>query len=90
MLWHFECLAKPLEQGSVTDAATNVTPYPDAQKRYVDMSNVSPEVSNIMKQNNVDFEKIRTIYEKLQNKTMRDYYEVVSSSTLPAPTAAKE
>lgn len=88
----FECLmAKPLEQGSsATEAVVDVTPYPDAQKRYVDINNVSPEVSSILRENNVNLDHIKTLQAKLQNKTNRDYYHVIPSSTYPAPTAAKE
>lgn len=89
--WCFEeCSAKPVEQGSVTETVLDVTPYPDAQKRYVDINNVSPEVSSILRENNMNLDQIKTMHAKLQNKTNRDFYHVIPSSTYPAPTASKE
>lgn len=91
LLWCFECsLAKPVEQGSVTEAVVDVTPYPDAQKRYIDINNVSPEVTNILRENNMSLDRIKTMHAKLQNKTNRELYYLIPSSTYPAPTASKE
>ncbi|CRL06849.1 CLUMA_CG019482, isoform A [Clunio marinus] len=88
----FECLAKPVEQGSVTDPLGEVTPYPDTQKQFIDINNVSPEVSNILIENNMNLEKIKTMLEKLQNKTMsnKNFYEVIPSSTSSPSTEAKD
>jgi hypothetical protein len=94
ILWKFECLAKPVEQGSSVDALVDVTPYPDAQKQYINPNNVSPDVSDFMRINQINFTKINTQKEMLQNRTKglpSDHflYEVIPSSTLPTPTEAK-
>jgi hypothetical protein len=98
ILGGFESSAKPVEQGSVTEAIVEVTPYPDAQKRFIDINHVSPEVSNILRENNMNLDQIQTMRNKLQNKTNRNptgiddtfKYELIPSSTYPTPTAAKE
>lgn len=93
VLWNSEwCLAKPLEQGSVTETV-EVTPYPDTQKRFVNINNVSPEVSNILREHNMSLDQINSQKEKLlrENKTMnRNFYEVIPSTTLPTLAATKE
>lgn len=89
VLWCFDvCLAKPVEQGSlvVTEAVLDVTPYPDAQKRYVDINNFSPEVVSILKKNDLNLADIVSMQERLQNKTDKNFYQVIQSSTYPAPT----
>ena len=99
IFWSVECL--PVDQGSVTETVVTgyemATSYPDMQKRYVDINNVSPEVSSILRENNMNLDQIKTMHAKLQNKTLlrdknrdKDYYKVIPSSTIPAPTAAKE
>lgn len=93
VLWNSEwCLAKPLEQGSVTETV-EVTPYPDTQKRFLNIDNVSPEVSNILREHNTSIDQINSQKEKLlrENKTMnRNFYEVIPSTTFPTPFATKE
>lgn len=99
IFWSVECL--PVDQGSATETVVTgyemATSYPDMQKRYVDINNVSPEVSSILRENNMNLDQIKTMHAKLQNKTLlrdknrdKDYYKVIPSSTIPAPTAAKE
>lgn len=88
ILWSFECSAKPFEQGSATDAAIEPTPYPDTQKRYVDLNNVSPEVSIILRENNMNLDQLRLMHEKLQNKTFYSSYS--TTTTYTPPTVAKE
>lgn len=75
----------PVEQGSVTEVA-EATPYPDLQKRYVDIKNVSPEVSIILQDNNISLDSIRQMQQELQNKTRY----VTPTPTFPTPTAPKE
>jgi hypothetical protein len=75
----------PVEQSSVTDVA-EATPYPDAQKSYVDIKNVSPEVSIILQDNNISLDSIRQMQQELQNKTRY----VTPTPTFPTPTAPKE
>lgn len=88
IFWNYECLAKSIEQGSVTEML-EVTPYPDTQKQIINMKNVSPEVTNILRENNItDYEQINAMKTKLINS--KTYYEVIPSSTYPAPTATKE
>lgn len=93
VLWNSEwCSAKPLEQGSVTETV-EVTPYPDTQKRYVNIKNVSPEVSNILREHNMSLDQINSLKEKLlrENKTMnRNFYEVIPSTTYSTLAATKE
>lgn len=100
IFWSVKCM--PVDQGSPTESIVTgyemATSYPDMQKRYVDINNVSPEVSSILRENNMNLEQIKTMQEKLQNKTLlirdknrdKDYYKLIPSSTYPAPTAAKE
>jgi hypothetical protein len=86
----------PVEQGMATD----VTPYPDMQKQYIDINNVSPEVSSFLTQSNVNLEQIKMLQHKLQNKTfvgvepekpLDNYqYHLVSSSTNPTSIVTKE
>lgn len=95
IFWKFECWAKPVEQGSGTETVVvEATPYPDMQKRYVDINNVSPEVSSILKLNNLNLDEIKSMHARLQNKTVKDinfnFYELIPSSTYSTPTAAKE
>lgn len=92
----------PVDQGSATETVVTgyemATSYPDMQKRYVDINNVSPEVSSLLRQNNMNLDHIKTMQANLQNKTLlirdknrdKDYYKVIPSSTLSTPTAAKE
>lgn len=61
---------------------SDVTPYPDTQKRYIDLSNVSPEVSDIMIRNNLNIEQIREQQERLRNS-----YTVIPSSTAETPAS---
>lgn len=100
IFWIVECL--PVDQGSGTETVVTgfemATSYPDMQKRYVDINNVSPEVSTILRENNMNLDQLKTMHARLQNKTLlirdknrdKDYYKVIPSSTFPAPTAAKE
>ncbi|KAG5679400.1 hypothetical protein PVAND_008968 [Polypedilum vanderplanki] len=53
-----------------------MTPYPFTQKRYVDLSYVSPEVSNMIQKSNLNIEQIRQQQDRLRNR-----YEVITSST---------
>lgn len=86
ILWKFECFAKPVEGTDTT--VIDVTPYPDAQKQYININNVvSPEVTKIINENNLNLDEIKRMHAKLQNKTKTIYYP---STTYPAPTAAKE
>lgn len=91
VLWNSEwCLTMPLEQGSVTETV-EVTPYPDTQKQYVNINNVSPEVSNILRESNMSLDQLNSLKEKLmrENRTMnRNFYEVMT--TFPTPAATKE
>lgn len=91
ILWKLECSAKPVEQ---SDVLADVTPYPDAQKQYINPNNVSPDVSDFMRINQINFTKINTQKEMLQNRTRglpSDHfvYEVIPSSTQSAPTEPK-
>lgn len=89
IFWKFECFAKPVDGTDTT--VIDVTPYPDAQRQYVDINNVvSPEVTKIINENNLNLDQIKTMHAKLQNKTRGTFYHVIPSSTYPAPTAAKE
>lgn len=85
IFWSCECLAMPVEQGSVTEAV-EATPYPDLQKRYVDINNVSPEVSIILQDNNLNLDSIRRMQQELQNKTRY----VTPTPVNPPSTAPKE
>lgn len=93
VLWNSEwCSPMPLEQGSVTETV-EVTPYPDTQKQYVNINNVSPEVSNILRESNMSLDQLNSLKEKLmrENRTMnRNFYEVIPSTTFPTPAATKE
>lgn len=92
VLWNSEwCLAKPLEQGSVTDTV-EVTAYPDTQKRFVNINNVSPEVSNILREHNMSLDQINLQKEKLlrENKTMDRFSYAVYSTTFATPAATRE
>jgi hypothetical protein len=85
IFWICEILAMPVEQGSVTEPV-EATPYPDLQKRYVDINNVSPEVSIILQDNNLNLDSIRRMQQELQNKTRY----VTPTPTYPPATAPKE
>lgn len=93
VLWNSEwCAAKALEQGSVTETG-EVTPYPDTQKQIINVNNVSPEVTNILRDHNMSFDQINALKEKLirENRTMnRNFYEVIPSTTYSTPAATKE
>lgn len=100
IFWSVECM--PFDQGSGTERVVTsydmATSYPDLHKRFVDINNVSPEVSSILRQNNMNLDEIKMQHAMLQNKTMlirdknrdKDYYQVIPSSTYSTPTAAKE
>lgn len=91
VLWNSEwCSAKAFEPTSVTETV-EVTPYPDTQKQIVNINNVSPEVSNILREHNMSLDQINSLKEKLlrENKTMnKNFYEVISSTTSSTPAAA--
>lgn len=88
ILESFECLAVPVEQGSVSDSSIDVTPYPDMQRRIVDINNMSPDVADILKQNNLSLEKLKEMQAKLQYYTFPASTERASTTTeLTSPTA---
>lgn len=59
-----------------------VTPYPFAQRKFVDLSYVSPEVSHMMQRSNLNIEQIRQQQAKLRSRN-----DVVAA-TSPIPPAA--
>lgn len=92
LIWKIECW--PLDQGSATDTIVEVTPYPDTHKKYIDINNVSPEVSNILSRNNLNLDQIKAMHAKLAYQTFPQSTDratepsVTTAST--AQTAAKE
>ena len=85
LFWCLKSLAMPVEQDAVTDVA-EATPFPDLKKSFVDIKNVSPEVSIILKDYNVSLVSILQQQQELQNKTRY----VTPTPTFPPPTAPKE
>ena len=83
IFWHIKFLsASPLSENGGVPTVSQVTPYPDAQKQVVNINNVSPEVTNLLRKFNVDFDQINAQRQRLQqNRTIdRAYYEVMPYS----------
>jgi hypothetical protein len=67
------------------DPVEDVTPYPNTQKRYIDLTQLSPEVEKIIRDANLDLDirKIAEQREKLRNS------DGFSSSTNKIQTSSK-
>lgn len=76
-------------ENSQTIVSDEVTAYPDMQKLYVDLTNVSPDVSNILRRSQLNIDQIREQQERLRHRNNiendKNRYEVISSSTASAP-----
>jgi hypothetical protein len=76
-------------ENSQTIVSDEVTAYPDMQKLYVDLRNVSPDVSNILRRSQLNIDQIREQQERLKQRSSiendKNRYEVISSSTASAP-----
>lgn len=76
-------------ENSQTIVSDEVTAYPDMQKLYVDLTNVSPDVSNILRRSQLNIDQIREQQERLRHRNTiendKNRYEVISSSTASAP-----
>ena len=76
-------------ENSQTIVSDEVTAYPDMQKLYVDLTNVSPDVSNILRRSQLNIDQIREQQERLRHRNNiendKNRYEVISSSTATAP-----
>ncbi|XP_070494428.1 uncharacterized protein ana isoform X1 [Chironomus tepperi] len=76
-------------ENSQTVVSDEVTAYPDMQKLYVDLTNVSPDVSNILRRSQLNVDQIREQQERLRHRNNiendKNRYEVISSSTSTAP-----
>lgn len=74
---------------SQTIVSDEVTAYPDMQKHYVDLANVSHNVSIMLQKNQLNVDQIREQQERLRQRISiendKNRYEVISSSTASAP-----
>lgn len=66
-----------------------ITAYPDTQKQYVNLGNLSPQASNLIQKNKLDFEQIRAQQEKLRNKNVNSKNHF-PTTTIPGPSSSKE
>lgn len=81
--------AVPIENSQQTEVNEEVivtaTPYPDIQRRFVDLSYVSPEVSDLIQRSNLNPQQIREQQERLKNKhaieSEKNRYDIFSSQS---------
>jgi hypothetical protein len=79
------CVAMPTaDNDNPMPISDEVTPYP-LQRRFVDLSYVSPEVSNMLQRSNLNVEQIRQQQDRLRNR-----YEVITSSTAQTPVVSEK
>lgn len=86
----FECLSVPVEQGENSDANVDVTPYPDMQRKIIDINNMGPVETSILKQNNLSLQQIKEMQDRLKYLTFPSSSSVVSTTTELATPTAKE
>lgn len=80
----------PLEQGSVT-VTVDVTPYPGAQRQYIDTNdNVSPVVTKILQESGMNLDELKALKEKLQNQTLKGNGQAFQSSTVSILPGTRE
>mgnify|MGYP006364541729 CR=1 FL=1 len=86
--------AMPIENSQQTEVNEEVivTAYPDTQRRYVDLSYVSPEVSDLIQRSNLNPQQIREQQERLKNKhaieSENNRYDVYSSQLMNQVTSS--
>lgn len=80
--------AMPVENIQQTEVNEEVivTAYPDTQRRFVDLSYVSPEVSDLIQRSNLSPQQIREQQERLKNKHAiendNNRYQILSSQSM--------
>lgn len=86
--------AMPIENSQQTEVNEEVivTAYPDTQRRFVDLSYVSPEVSDLIQRSNLSPQQIREQQERLKNKhaieSENNRYDVFSSQLMNHVTSS--
>lgn len=95
LLTFVRCIPTGNSQQTEVNEEVIVTAYPDTQKRFVDLSYVSPEVSDIIQKSNLNIDQIREQQEKLKRKIVaidsdQNRYDLITSLRPPMTISSIE